>query len=81
MAKCDDYPTGIRALRAYIHDVDGPRRLSRDAIQRALNEHGAVVSALRRVASLNENAGEIGEGMLRMIVTEARAALAEVDGR
>jgi hypothetical protein len=39
-----------------------------------------MVTALERVASLNEHAGEIGAGMLMTIVTEARAALADAKG-
>ena len=35
----------------------------------------AMEAALRRVANLNPNAGEIGEGMLKTIVEEARKAL------
>ena len=32
---------------------------------------------LTRLARLNENAGEIGDGMLRTLVTEARTVLKE----
>ena len=32
---------------------------------------------LRRLARLNENAGEIGDGMLRSLVAEARTVLKE----
>ena len=44
---------------------------------------GAVVrmaTALERVANLNEDAGEIGEGMLRTIVADAKDALAAYYG-
>ena len=36
----------------------------------------ALIQAARRVARLNPDAGEIGEGMLRAIIAEAREALA-----
>ena len=44
---------------------------------------GAVVrmaAALERVANLNEDAGEIGDGMLRTIVADAKDALAAYYG-
>lgn len=44
-------------------------------IVRCVNSHAALVGALKGVAALNENAGEIGAGMLVQLVTKARAAL------
>ena len=44
---------------------------------------GAVVrmaTALERVANLNEDAGDIGDGMLRTIVADAKDALAAYYG-
>lgn len=41
-------------------------------LEAALRE---AVAALNRVANLNEHAGEIGDGMLRTIVAEARAVV------
>ena len=39
-----------------------------------------MLDALDRVANLNPDAGEIGEGMLKTIVSEARAAIAKAKG-
>lgn len=39
-----------------------------------------LLAAARRVANLNPDAGEIGAGMLRTIVAEARAAIAKAEG-
>lgn len=36
-----------------------------------------MAAVLQRLARLNENAGEIGDGMLRTLVTEARTVLKE----
>jgi hypothetical protein len=49
MAKCDDYPTGMAALRAWLGDDDGPARLSRDAVNRAVDEHHALIRCLREI--------------------------------
>ena len=39
-----------------------------------------LLAACGKVANLNPEAGEIGEGMLRSIISEARAALAKATG-
>ena len=72
----------VATLRAYGGGnlSQGIRRAAELVRQReeATIRPGAVVcmaTALERVANLNEDAGEIGDGMLRTIVADARAAL------
>lgn len=73
----------LPAVREYFARVNAERdeELSRmqreDAIRDAAPDMLALV---QRVAKLNPDAGEIGEGMLRRIVSEARAILAEIPG-
>lgn len=54
--------------------LDNPESVS-NAYNRLRIRAIAMESALLRVARLNPNAGEIGAGMLRTIVSEAREAL------
>lgn len=53
-------------------------RLADDA--RFMDSRPEIMVALKRVARLNPDAGEIGAGMLSTIINDARAALAKING-
>lgn len=48
---------------------------SAEAMRELKDKLAICQRSLHRIANLNENAGEIGDGMLRTIVIEARTAL------
>ena len=77
--------TAIRGIHGgdyVIADIlnDGYEDDEQEANARLIAASPDMLEALRRVANLNENAGEIGDGMLRTIVAEARAAIAKAEG-